>query len=841
MLLRGATDEKADGSHGYRVQLSAKYQELALVRFPEGGYVRTVPCGVKANDPMRLVARIAGNVIRVFVNGREMIVYHDRLDPSLPAGRAALGVSSNARVRFSQVAIAPIAAEPGRTTSPHQPKFTTRRWLGGRTFVFDDDEPILQLHHEADPSCFAKLMPGDKPRLTFDSHWGLENQGAFPEAKVAWTAPVVSGEGDSVRARWSAKHLAGRFVTNSELVVGFDAKRGSYTYEIDSELEMLAGEPFHFRYGFDFEHHTPLDPFRWKYLLIRDGGGAIRYRPLAPFDPGTLDDIDASEGLRVWHGRTSADQRVSPAVEYKIPPQWRRFDDPNGNSQWRPLNTAVCAAFYDTGVAFAPATLEAGDKLRVRYRYTGYPAAETVALFASAKVQENPRIDPNHHFVFAGDQWPTIRFTNAIAMDKPWWGNRPFLSGHNARPSYGWGVEGEQPVLKLGPLAYALAPIGKTLTDTDHDKADLKMPTRYVVSARVKSKNTHGPGGRIELLALKKFDPDGNGYLRSDPGNIAGESTRYFGNGSFDWRDVVFVAEVPPDATGLALGLGNGGTGEVLVSEVTVEPLGDKPPPVETAVASAPSDDATFPEAIWDLRMRESQGLYVFNNGASTHRTLELANVDWVDDDGLTAIRFADNPTDRADLPPLGILDQHLRHPNHRANYAPVRHVANAIGGGPHQQVDISNGLTLAAWVKPTVEMGKAHYAGKGDIIGFGNRRAILSLAGQSAPYTLEGRINVNEKVESRKKLDAGRWYFVAMTCKPDGDRHRVRLLVDGEAVGEGDVKGLAVEKSIADSIVLGTEIYYLHGAYYRGLIGRVLVVHGVVDDGILRGIARQR
>jgi hypothetical protein len=180
-----------------------------------------------------------------------------------------------------------------------------------------------------------------------------------------------------------------------------------------------------------------------------------------------------------------------------------------------------------------------------------------------------------------------------------------------------------------------------------------------------------------------------------------------------------------------------------------------------------------------------------------------------------------------------------LRHPNNRANYHPVRHVANAIGGGPHQQVDISKGLTLADWIKPAAEMGKAHYEGKGDIVGFGNRRAILSLAGQVAPYTLKGRINVNEKIESQKKLDADRWYFVAMTCKPEADGHRVRLLVDGEPVGEGMVNGLANEKSVADSIVLGTEIYYLHGAYYRGLIGRVLVVLGVVDDSTLRGISR--
>jgi hypothetical protein len=92
-----------------------------------------------------------------------------------------------------------------------------------------------------------------------------------------------------------------------------------------------------------------------------------------------------------------------------------------------------------------------------------------------------------------------------------------------------------------------------------------------------------------------------------------------------------------------------------------------------------------------------------------------------------------------------------LRHPNNRANYHPVRHVANAIGGGPHQQVDISKGLTLADWIKPAAEMGKAHYEGKGDIVGFGNRRAILSLAGQVAPTPSKGG-SMSTKKSNRKR-----------------------------------------------------------------------------------------
>jgi hypothetical protein len=51
----------------------------------------------------------------------------------------------------------------------------------------------------------------------------------------------------------------------------------------------------------------------------------------------------------------------------------------------RKLNTAVCAAFYDTGVSFAPKTAAPGTKVRVKYRYTGYPD-EAERLFRQSKI-----------------------------------------------------------------------------------------------------------------------------------------------------------------------------------------------------------------------------------------------------------------------------------------------------------------------------------------------------------------------------------------------------------------------------------------------------------------------
>src|SRR5213075_334565 len=111
-------------------------------------------------------------------------------------------------------------------------------------------------------------------------------------------------------------------------------------------------------------------------------------------------------------------------------------------------------------------------------------------------------------------------FSKFVPMSETWtYGRTPFMTAHNQRPTYELARDtgvGSGFAMKLGPGAYG--------------KAALPVPAplpagRYVVTARVKSVNTHGPGGRIELFATEaKTDK----VLRQD--------THYLGNGSFDWK-----------------------------------------------------------------------------------------------------------------------------------------------------------------------------------------------------------------------------------------------------------------------------------------------------------------
>ncbi|MFT5105535.1 MAG: hypothetical protein ACI9UA_001156, partial [Pseudoalteromonas tetraodonis] len=739
VLLRFNEIEDAPGSSGYRVQLSHHYQQLAIAKFPDGGFLRSVPCKVGLNTPHRIEVVASGTETAVIVDGHEKLRFIDHTLP-LGSGSVGLGTSSKAKVTFSDVQIEALDARPVKVPkndwlANHRPNFRVQKWLGGRPWVFDGDEPIMLLPTPEERYINnVKLRPGFKPLLSWSSHWGVENQGAYKEAENVNSEIKVSGGGESIEIKWSGEHVGKRFDTQTTMAVGWDAKRRSYAYDINSALGVRPGEPFLFRYGYDFEHHTPLDPFRWQNLMIKPTSGPMTYRPLAPYDPGPMNDLAIDGGARIWFGRSSGSFEICPAVEYQIDPRWVKVEGRDGSPITRQLNTAVCAAFYDTGVSFGAETAKPGTEVRVRYRYTGYPVDEARRLFAESEVQDNPRIDPDHHFVFAREQWPTIRFDDFVAMDKPWWGGRPFMSGHNVRPAYSIvTLEDGHHAMRLGPLGYGVASVGP---------APLP-PGRYLVSARVKSSNAHGPGGRIEILATKNLFE--NGYVRQSAQNVLKEETWYLGRGSFDWRTVEFVVGVSAEASNLALGLGNGGTGEMFVSEVTFRRLGDgeSPPQVSANVASEPPAITTIDGAIWDFRMEEQSGLHAYNFGSQeSYRTLELANLDWVVDEGRPALGF----NEPSGGEPKFARDGHLE--RDYLSRLGTRSVPVGIGGhhGGGRQID---GLTIAAWVKPAARMGYTEKRGisqHGDVVGIGGRRFILSLAGQEAPFHLQARLNVNDR-----------------------------------------------------------------------------------------------
>jgi hypothetical protein len=807
---------------GYRVQISHKYQCVALVKYPDGGYVRVVPAEIKLNQPLRLHVSAQGNEIVVRVDDREKIRYSDTLLP-IAKGRLGLGVSSGAKISVSAVTLEALPSGKVVAAKPHQPNFSVRTWIGGRPWVFDGDEPILLVPvPEANGINNVKLKPGYKPQLSWNSHWDIQNQGAFSEGTNKNGPTTTSGGGEMLVAKWTARQTKDRFVTRTTLTVGWDKTRGVYRYDVDSELEVLAAEPFHFRYGFDFEHHTPLDPFNWQYLVVQREGGKLERRPVYPIDPGPMNGVEQYQGLRMWYGRHNEEMQVAPAVEYNIDPELNK-------DKTRKLTTAVCAAFYDTGVSFEPETAKPGTKVRVKYRYTGYPADEAKRVFEASKSHESFMLDAKHHYIFA--EWPTLTMRDHVPTDQTWiYGKTPFMSGHNQRPTYELaaiadrepGLVSGRFAMKLGPASFGAArmPI-----------ADPLKKGRYMILAECKSVNTHGPGGRIELTV-------------TEPKTAKPIATHkhYVGNGTFAWKTLGFAFEVPHDGCGLTLGFGNAGTGAAYFTQVTFLPLlefSGLPKNIAAKASGAPTSEGGGPKGlIADYRMVEQKGQHALDFAGGPFGLLELANLDWVIDQGRPAIKIADNTTARKEYPRAGTIERnYLGHASYKDRQSVPAAIAGMHGGGIEWKA-----FTVAAFIKPAKEMGKSTHGGKGDILGVGARRFILSLYGQQAPYRLGARLNVNDAfIADKTKLEAERWYHVAMTGEPTAEKKwRVKLYVDGVLVQECVTQKFEAPTTIPPSLILGAEIFYLHDAYYRGLIGRTLIFNRVLDGEELAGLAKQ-
>lgn len=803
---------RASENSGYRVQLSHRYQCLTLTKYPDGGFVRSVPLKIELKKPLQVRAVVHGNQVIVAVEGVEKLRFRDDLLP-LRKGQLGLGTSSQAKVAFENVRVTELTAIADLPADEHKPDLRVRKFHGDRPWVFDGDEPIVMLPTpESDTVNNVKLRPGYKPQLSWNSPWDISNQQVFKDGLSKNGPTTTSGGGDRVKAAWTARQLKDRFQTRSELTVSWNAKRGTYVYDIDSELEVL-GQPFAFQYGYDFEHHTPLDPFRWQHLVVKRGG-QLQRRPLAPFDPGVMEDVDQQQGLRLWYGRAGDHFVVAPAVEYDIP-------DPKK----RKMHTAVCAAFYDTGVALAQETAPAGTKVKVRYRYAGYPAAEAKALFDRSVVWPEARVNPKKHFVFA-DAWPKLTFTKFVRLDEPWWGGRPFLSGHNAEPTYELEKHGTGFALRFPPLANAVAalPAPGPLTKG-----------RYVVSALARVDNAHGPGGYLDVLAVNQASD--NGYLRL-AAKVLKEERHFIGAGTFGWKRVGFVTEVPSEAKAIGIGLGNAGTGDVSFAEIEVRPLKDGEQPGEGIALSAQgtSSSKALAGAIVDYRMQEGRGQHVYNYAAGRLDCLELANLDWVTDEGRPALKFADNRSDKATYPRGGTLERgYFHHPAYKdRDRLPVA-IAGHHGGGNEYRA-----LTVATWVKPAATMPTGH-SGTPDIVGFGARRLKLSLQGTKAPYTLGTSMSYQDYLWSEVKLNADRWYHVAVTGQEENGKWRLKLYLDGKLVKEGVTQKATAPQLMPPSLVLGAELFYLHDAYYRGLIGRTLVFEKALKAEDVARLAAER
>lgn len=782
---------------GYRVQFSKAWGDVTLVKFPGGGYVRSAQLPLAIDQEVAVSVRVVEHELIVSTGGVERFRFYD-LDLDAGADTIALGVPLHARVDVWPEAYATLpraapSAEPARV-----PVFSSRPYIGGRWWLFDGAEPIAQYPQHESPQVLlwnqVKTVPGKKPQIAFGPHWETSNQGVFALAKNELTGrPVAAGGGDTIDVTWSTRQPDGRFEIRAGMTVRWDSARGSYRYEIASELEVFT-QPFTFSYGFDFEHHAALHPFEWQYHVAKTVSGGFVKRPVFPIDPGVTYGLATSPGMRFWYGQHYGRGSHVPGVEYTVP-----------QPPVRAASSAICAFYDDSGFALAQETVPAGGIVRERHAYVGLPYAEVDPIYATSTTVDLQMLDPTGTYAFP--EWPTQTFSIRRRMDESWTFDlgKPWLTTPSKRSTYEVADLPEGPALKLPAGAYAKAALPITAT----------LPAgRYLISGMVRTDAPLGPGGRVEITM----------------GGIT--TTHYTGNVTAALAPFAFsITRAAGTVSGqLALAFGNAGGGVVYYRNVNIRALSAGEPDVPPA--AMPAYDAPYGGAVVDYRLLEGGGSKLYDQRGSDIGFAETQRLDWVDDGG-PALRFSDTPAAPPPIPRWGRIDTLLRtSPSYLGKIGIPFLLAGENSGGVSW-----NEVSIATWAKPDM----AQPGSVAHVVGLGARKFILRLVGAASPYKLSlqtglGPANV---VESAAVVTGGAWHQLVATGELVSGTVFARLYVDGAQVASGTLTGVTMPSVVLPSVVAGGDLYYLSAPYYRGLVGRFAVWDRAIAAGELAGFSR--
>ena len=229
--------------------------------------------------------------------------------------------------------------------------------------------------------------------------------------------------------------------------------------------------------------------------------------------------------------------------------------------------------------------------------------------------------------------------------------------------------------------------------------------------------------------------------------------------------------------------------------------------------------------------MEEGRDLAVFDSASGPFGHLGLANLDWVIDAGRPALRFADNTTGRTDA--FGAAARYLDEPT----------IGNASTRPPWP----SPATTAAAWISPPSPL-RVDQASRAD--GHAEKSARRRDRPRRAPRRPESRrpqATVPTDAPPRRQRDlqsedgaqADRWYHVAATAEPTPEKKwKISLYLDGARVLEGLSEKSTPPFRLPPSLVCGAELFYLHEAYYRGLLGRVTVFDRALSEEEIKQLA---
>ena len=356
----------------YRVQMSDRGNQIALWK-PTGSVVATAAAAIEPGKTYHLRCVAQGAAIRVELDGRVVIDYHDPTLP-IPSGRPGVAVcGAEATVANWRVTPLPRPAPTARTT--HRPVFTFRKWMGAE-WLFDGQEPIARFYRKRLSLYDVKLRPGYRPLTQWYLYWRVQTHGDATELEEM-TVEQQGGPEFVMRLRSITKPKTYR--SHQVWRVTYDAPNHVYRYTADARREPLVAKwaKAHHNINEFFDPyyadapaaaHTGcpgIKPCPYDWVVLRGPDGVVYKRPLTRdfwAHPGTKRTIAPGGFCGVFPGT-----HLAPVTEFLDPGQTDRIQHQD-----------LCLWAYDTHFR--------GSHDQVTWCMTAYPTPKARRILSQARL-----------------------------------------------------------------------------------------------------------------------------------------------------------------------------------------------------------------------------------------------------------------------------------------------------------------------------------------------------------------------------------------------------------------------------------------------------------------------
>jgi len=610
--------------HFYRIGISAHRGEVALWD-SLGEFLQLVPCAVELGKPHRLEVVCHGPRFVVSLDGKQVLDFVDRSVPHT-SGQVGLAVwRSKVKVSRFEVTRIPAVSAP---TPAHRPDFRFEQ-DGPTTILFDGHEPIsryFKATRDGSGALFqscVKLQPGGRtvyytwlgPAITpGPGHGVLPLVGELPDAFN------VTRTGEELQFTFRTDR-PGTAKADHKCVVRYDAERGVYRYEYDSDLTFAVTEPFKIN-AFELidpltQNNRPPGPevaYRWNDLAHRwhlyQGPGQRWYRyPL-------IDHLLESNNHETYWGKFTnvlyPDEAVCPSFEIDV--AWGR--DPK-----RHFELGLCHWGYDyhhrssgDGDPVPP-----GHQRRFGVTLTAMPPAEAQAIYEECDLAPKVAASPDEFAVFnpAGSTFAELSTRQDPKSMIIWRG------GHVDKEV---GREDSHSLRIDGP--------GKAWVQIYQHAVEVNAD-RWWVRGWYKSRGVTGRGLQCRTKYSYREQPETIFYMD--------------GRGDSDWTYFSFVTDVFKQRDCTDVGFELDGMGTVWLDDVAISALDPGNEPQETAW-SVPENLKPKDDVLFDLPMDTEPTGAVYDASHNGHHLMLTGNPRWLQEDGRGFLRL-DGEDDGATIP----------------------------------------------------------------------------------------------------------------------------------------------------------------------------------------------